>query len=189
MKIDDIEDMGERLFITLPTTKTKKPRSFIVNEHLDIYRKYVACRPLNLNSPRFFFKYTEGKAFQQFIGIHKFGKMPEEIATFLKLPHGKEYTGHCFRRTSATLLVNSGADIISLKQHGGWRSSTIAEGYIEESVTNKISIAKRIFPNGTDVEKVDDNIPNSTINMMKSGGGSSILVKECTNFTINVYKQ
>ena len=32
----------------------------------------------------------------------------------------------------------------TLKRHGGWRSATVAEGYIEESINNKIEIAKKI---------------------------------------------
>jgi integrase len=47
--------------------------------------------------------------------------------------HG-EYTGHSLRRTSATLLVDEGGDLTTLKRHGGWRSSFVAEGYIEESI-------------------------------------------------------
>ena len=55
-----------------------------------------------------------------------------------------EYTGHCFRRTSATTLVNAGADITTLKRHGGWKSSQVAEGYIENSLQNKIDIANQL---------------------------------------------
>ena len=43
----------------------------------------------------------------------------------------------CLRRTSATFLVDSGGDITTLKRHGGWKSSSVAEGYIEESIENK----------------------------------------------------
>lgn len=55
------------------------------------------------------------------------------------------YTGHCYRRTSASLLADSGADILTLKRHGGWKSSTVAEGYVEDSITNKIKISKCIL--------------------------------------------
>ena len=50
------------------------------------------------------------------------------------------------RRTSATLLVDTGADITTLKRHGGWRSSTVAEGYIEDSLANKRNIGRKILP-------------------------------------------
>lgn len=67
-----------------------------------------------------------------------------DIAQYLNLPDANLYTGHAFRRTSATLLADSGADITTLKRHGGWRSSNVAEGYIENSVDNKLKIGKQI---------------------------------------------
>lgn len=49
------------------------------------------------------------------------------------------------RRTSATLLIDVGANIESLKRHGGWKSSCVAEGYIEDSLRNKNENASRIL--------------------------------------------
>jgi integrase len=66
------------------------------------------------------------------------------FATYLNLPDPKSYTGHCLRRSSATLLADSGGDITDLKRHGGWRSGTIAEGYIEDNIQNKLKIAEKI---------------------------------------------
>jgi hypothetical protein len=40
--------------------------------------------------------------------------------------------------------VNGGGDITALKRHGGWRSNTVAEGYIEDSVNEKIKTARKI---------------------------------------------
>lgn len=45
--------------------------------------------------------------------------------------------GHCFRRSSASLLADAGADLISIKRHGGWKSSTVAEGYMDDSIEKK----------------------------------------------------
>lgn len=63
--------------------------------------------------------------------------MPKDIAEFLSLPEPELYTGHSFRRTSATLLVDGGADLTTLKRHGGWKSNVVAEGYIEDLLNNK----------------------------------------------------
>ena len=71
--------------------------------------------------------------------------MGKPIATYLNLPNPQLYTGHCFRRSSATLLVDAGGDITTLKRHGGWKSTTVAEGYIEESVQNKIKVPNQIL--------------------------------------------
>ncbi|KAJ8911108.1 hypothetical protein NQ315_003370 [Exocentrus adspersus] len=101
------------------------------------------------------------------IGTNKIRKAPKEIATYLRLPDAESYTGHCFRRSSATLLADSGADFVSLKRHGGWRSTTVAEGYIEESIEKKI--------------KISNNILSATPNT------SSAVVTSCTqeNITLN----
>ena len=57
--------------------------------------------------------------------------MPNVIASFLKLTNPELYnTGHSFRRTSATLLIEAGGDITAVKKLGGWKSTTVAEGYI-----------------------------------------------------------
>ena len=58
-------------------------------------------------------------------------KVPQNIAQYLGLPEPCKYKGHCFRRSSATLLVNGGGDILQLKKHGGWKSTNVAEGYID----------------------------------------------------------
>jgi hypothetical protein len=58
--------------------------------------------------------------------------------------HG-EYTGHSLRRTSATLLVDEGGDLTTLKRHGGWRSSFVAEGYIEESINNIVDLTEDLM--------------------------------------------
>ncbi|KAJ8975867.1 hypothetical protein NQ317_009652 [Molorchus minor] len=57
------------------------------------------------------------------------------------------YTGHCFRRTSARLLADSGANLCTIKRHGGWKSSSVAKGYLDDSLENKKRIACHILPN------------------------------------------
>ena len=70
--------------------------------------------------------------------------MPKTIASYLKLADPESYTGHSFRRSSATLLADSGADLVTLKQHGGWKSSTVAEGYVEDSFNQKKKVCQQI---------------------------------------------
>lgn len=104
------------------------------------------------NSPpdRFFVGYRNGSCTVQPVGINTFGAIPKNIATFLGLENPKKYTGHCFRRSSATLLADSGAELTTLKRHGGWKSSTVAEAYIESSIENKTRIAKQILGDKSD---------------------------------------
>lgn len=61
--------------------------------------------------------YSEGKCTIQPVGINTFGTFPKKIAKLLNLDDDHLYTGHCFRRSLATMLADSGADIHTLKRH------------------------------------------------------------------------
>ncbi|EFA04789.1 hypothetical protein TcasGA2_TC014838 [Tribolium castaneum] len=139
----------------------------------------------------------------------KFGRESptEMIAQFLKLPNDIEYTGHSFRRSSATLLANAGADLSVLKRHGGWRSSSVAEGYIEDSLQNKIHISKKILGEQEKLVDEDDSIllpaedvfelippekttnnemnennnPNISFPLQSEGGAQQLLFNNVTN--------
>lgn len=153
MCIEDIEQHGSVFVVNILNTKTNRPRVFtIVGDgtvnQITIIKKYIALRPKKVPHNKLFLFYNKGKCSVQPVGIHTFAKMPKIIAEYLNLPDFNGYSGHCFRRTSATLLADSGADLTTLKRHGGWRSSSVAEGYIEDSIENKIKIAKRIAVGG-----------------------------------------
>lgn len=143
--VEDVETDTHLQAINLPNTKTNKERKFVISgEFLNIVKAYQDLRPSGVGTPRFFLNYQNGKCTRQVIGKNKLSNMPKEIATYLNLPNPEQYTGHCFRRTSATLLADSGANITTLKRHGGWRSDQVAEGYIENSIQNKFDITQRI---------------------------------------------
>ena len=61
----------------------------------------------------------------------------------------KMYTGYSFRRTSATLLANTGVDVLAIKRHSGWKSATIAESYVAESLNNEMEVANKVLYNKT----------------------------------------
>lgn len=120
------------MLVKIPNHKTNIPRVFTVDgKFRNIVAKYEALRPKNASSDRFFLNFQRGKCTLQVIGKNKFGKMPGDIAKYLNLPDASLYTGHSFRRTSATLLADSGADLKTLKLHGGWKSSAVARGNIK----------------------------------------------------------
>lgn len=189
MKITDLEDLGSAFLVNVPNTKTKITRKFTVTDNFyHIIKKYISTRPSYATSPVFFLNYQNGKCTVQRIGINKFTKMGREIAVFLQLPNPEKYSGHSFRRSSATVLVDAGADITALKRHGGWKSTQVAEGYIEDSIKNKTDTAKKISNSiqmVTNVSTTNQNInvdANSTI-------PPGITLTNCSNFTINVNKQ
>lgn len=143
--VDDITNHGNLILVKIPKTKTCVPRSFTVSDdYLRIVENYRQLRPDNVPTNRFFLNYQKGKCTSQVIGKNKFTAMPKRIAEFLKLPQSEKYTGHSFRRTSASVLANAGADMLTIKRHGGWKSSTVAEGYIENSLAYKKKTEKMI---------------------------------------------
>lgn len=147
LTVNNIEDRGCVLVVHIPDSKTHQERTFTIThqDYIQLYRKYYALRPPKATSQRFFLRYTRGKCANQVVGIHKIGEIPSIVAKFLKLSDVKMYTGHCFRRSSATLLADSGADITEIKRHGSWKSSTVAENYIENSIEQKNKTCNKIL--------------------------------------------
>ncbi|KAJ8915692.1 hypothetical protein NQ315_000626, partial [Exocentrus adspersus] len=144
MSIDNIEDRGSVLVVTIPDTKTYKERIFtVVNgsnviHAIDGFRKYMKLRPRQVPHQRLLLNYRNQKCKVQPIGLNTFSKMPQKIAEFLEIKDAHGYTGHSFRISSASLLAEAGADLSVLKRH-------IAEGYVEQSITNKIEISRKIL--------------------------------------------
>ncbi|XP_045472763.1 uncharacterized protein LOC123679295 [Harmonia axyridis] len=189
MQITDLEDHGSIFMVNVPNTKTKIARKFTVTGNFyTIVKKYLNLRPTDISQTIFFLKFQNGKYHSHRIGINKFGAMGKDIATFLKLPDCNLYTGHCFRRSSATLLVDAGGDITALKRHGGWRSTTVAEGYIDNSEKNKADTANKIYSSITPQPvststKYMQQTETETINLQNSA--PHIQFNGCSNFTVN----
>jgi integrase len=162
MTIDNIQEKEDLIIVEVPDTKTKIDRRFVISnvEFIKYYRKYAALRPLNTETRRFFINYQKGKCIKQPVGINKIGETPSLIAKFLQLADIKAYTGHSFRRTSATLLVDARGDITNLKRHGGWKTSSIAEGYIADSTENKIKLANLISSN-----EISNQVPSEQVQL------------------------
>jgi integrase len=137
MSINDLDIKNDIIVVNIPSTKTGVSRKFVVIEPnwIEKIKKYVSMRPAE--SSRLFLSVRNGKITKQPIGHNTFGSMPKKIAMFLNLEDPQLYTGHCFRRTSATALALQGGGVLDLKRHGGWKSSNIAEGYVEESLESK----------------------------------------------------
>src|SRR5699024_2266857 len=100
--------------------------------------------------------------------------------------------GHSMRRSSATLLANAGGDILTLKRHGRWRSSTVVEGYIEDSESSKIDIAKRIQGTSRTIQRTPSTseivVPNLSFANINTNETNEPGIKNPNNiqFDINV---
>ncbi|KAJ8967181.1 hypothetical protein NQ317_006527, partial [Molorchus minor] len=143
LTVDDIEDVGSSLIVKIPNTKTKIPRIFVVTDvgnMLELFRKYLSLRPPHVKHKRFFCTTKQ----ENVVRSHSFVfKKLKNLKNF-KLPDVACYTGHCLRRSSATLLADAGVDITTIKRQAGWKSTTVAEGYVENSIENKTKIANQV---------------------------------------------
>lgn len=204
LTVNDVKDTSSILLVTIRNTKTKVPRSFHISGFFyEISKIYMNLRPedmANVNS-RFFLNFQNGKCTRQVVGINKFSKFPMQIAQYLKLPDPQKYTGHCFRRTSATLLVDAGGDLLQLKKHGGWKSSNVAEEYVDQSVSSKNQIQTKILQSVqntrlseygasssgvTSVNNITD-VASSTSIHKNLDCNTPIILNNCSNITINQY--
>lgn len=163
IRTTDIEDTNNHLYVvTIHDTKTYYPRNFVIGaEYYNVVKKYSSLRPPDTPTDRFFLQYHNGKCSRQVIGKHKIGEVPKTIANYLNLENPDNYTGHCFRRSSATALSNSGANLNMVKQLGGWQSDAVAQGYLGFSIENRKEIFTRIAGTSN-----DQNVP-LTVNVVQ----------------------
>jgi integrase len=194
--------LGSSFLVQIQNTKNKINRNFIVQntqsntvDFMALCRKYMALRSKDTPHERFFVQYRGNKCTIQPVGKNTLGSLPKKIAAFLNLPNPSLYTGHCFRRTSASLLSDSGATVDVLKRHGGWKSSTVAEGYVENSVSNKKKIADSILghTNGPSTSTASSSTSSEIIvNHIQSNSSISddanrlFNLVHCNNVTVNV---
>lgn len=169
LEVSNVDDRKSVIVVSLFDTKTKQNRSFCITDKecgvsfLEVVRKYIALRPENVPHNKFFVNYRQRKCTTQPVGINTIYKIPKKIADFLELPNSEMYTGHCFRRSGATMLANSGADLITVKRLGGWKSSSVAESYIEESIGRKIDISNRILSGSENQSSTSVKLSQQTI--------------------------
>lgn len=160
LNIQDVEELdNNRYLVSIQSTKNdynsstiSASRELIIGSLFYNYvKEYISLRPVKNFTDRFFIRYQDGKCLHQVIGINKIYEIPQLIATYLGLKEPKRYTGHCYRRTGATLLADSGADFSKVKQLGGWVSDKVCHGYVENSIHNR----QQIFDGVTHAAKIN----------------------------------
>lgn len=173
LKFNQVEDKTDKFIVSVEDTKTYIDRSFVIGSlFYEKIKKYILLRPQEQFTNRFFIRYNNGKCDKQVMGKNKIGSTPSSIASYLGLKDPSKYTGHCFRRTSATLLSNSGANMPMLKQLGGWKSDTVAAGYIASSERNKDLIFQGIVHENK-TKKMDSLLAVPSLNTKDSAKDSA----------------
>ena len=110
------------------------------------------------------------------MGINSIAAIPKFIASFLQLKNPERFTGHCFRRSSATVLADSGATRLTLKRQFRWKSDTVAEGYLAESKALKTDVASALTINTNSFES---SVENSKV-------VKQVNITNCSNVVINL---
>lgn len=139
--LKDVQHQGDIIVVKIPGgTNRKVPRrTFIIEgQFARLVKYYESMRPSNMISDRFFIRYQNGRCTAEPIGKNKFGAMPKRIAEYLKLPDASLYTGHSFRRISATVFAHSGADLVTDKVKV--KKSTPESDIEEDSIDDKSGI-------------------------------------------------
>lgn len=147
MITDYVQDNGKEIIVRIPRdkTKTKEGKLFQIDGYFaEIVRDYFKLRPPNAPTKRFFLQYRNGRCTVQVMGKNSIAKIPKEVAKFLGLPNHAAYTGHGFRRTSTTILANTGVGIEILKRHGPWKQNKTCESYIQNSLQHKRKVGSLI---------------------------------------------
>lgn len=68
---------------------------------------------------------------------------PSVVAKSLGLPNADQYTGHCFRRTSAQWQADAGATVLELQNQFGWKNPSMATVYTGQSVAARSASSRR----------------------------------------------
>ena len=122
-----------------------KPAVFVIDNFtcIEILNGYLQYFNVDQRKGRFLRYFQDGKGTDRNIGKHKVAEYPKKVAEFLGLsPEG--YTGHCWRRTTATILSETDISLMQFKNAGGWHSDQVCQQYVQESKREKLQISARI---------------------------------------------
>lgn len=149
----------------------KRNSEFIISgeKNCKILSDYLGLFPADKKNDKLMKSISKGMVVCQNIGRNMLGKIPSKIAIHLGLENPAEYTSHTFRRTAATLLVDTGASVETLKRAGGWLSSTVAEGYVDASLVSRKEISERLVGAPT-ISSVNSSTVESNSNQSRRLG-------------------
>ena len=94
---------------------------------------------------------------RQPMGIHIISKFSCKMAEFLNLENPNAYTGHSLRRSSATLMAESGTSTEVMKKHFNWRSQGTCSKYVDRTKKSQMDISKIFSKAKSDEEPKREN--------------------------------
>lgn len=191
LEVGDVVKEGNIYKVTLVRKKQngeKKSSTFVVPPSLATHiTNYLLALSATIGEPTgSFFKGTpiykntggESRFVNQPMGINYLYAIGKDVAKTLNLKNPELYTGHCFRRTSATIAADSGATPQQMQRAFGWKNISTAQKYIEESSTGAIAMAS-IFSTVT--------LNESVAGPSTSAGSEKVINVSGQNHVFNFY--
>jgi hypothetical protein len=129
------------------------------------------------------------------VGIHSITNMVQNIAMYLGHKDYENYTGHGFRRSSATALLEKDATVEQTKAAGGWTSDKTVQGYYHKTKKFKKSMADKFTMNNNDNNNDNSftNYNSKNVSFLNNLNGNSndfggMIFSNNANITINISK-
>ena len=127
LEFEDIEYQQELINVNIRSSKTDQSssgHSFFISPNsnknqcfCELIKRYIQCFPAEQQTGRFLRKLSKiGKGTNRPIGVNIISVYAKNLADTLSL--SGNFTSHCFRRSSATIAADAGADMMSIKRHG-----------------------------------------------------------------------
>ena len=163
---------GKTIFFIIPSlaeasTTTPCPASFV--------KQYINLVP-NQNG-RFFrnFNVKSERFSSQDMGINTLSAVPKVIAKWLQLDSADQFTGHCFRRTAATVAADEGMSIVNLKRQFAGEVTRLHKPICPTAKKFKAEVANNLTVSSTNLAfNADCKSHNKTIHLTN-----------CEHITIN----
>ncbi len=201
LKVGDMSDEDDRVWVSYTHAKQKaeeKRNTFLVPFNRD---QPAACFTSRVREYLFLLKNTitdlqpgdalfhrphKGGYSKAAVGKNFLAQTGKLVAAALGLTEPESYTGHCFRRTSATAAANAGANTMQMKRHFGWRQEGTALRYTEETRDRAKKMAKLLMDVEENEEKKSHgkSIPKTGENDTDDGKVYHVDLRGASNCTI-----
>ena len=150
LTFDDLEvdKKNEEITITIKKelSKNGEERRFMIKDSyfFSLFLKYQAkignrtkfLWPLWNNRYKIFNNQRRGQRW--------FQMLVKEVAKDCGLQDPESYTHHSFRRGAASAAFTENATVTQIKHLGGWKSTSVAESYVYDSVESRRNMAKKV---------------------------------------------
>lgn len=133
----------------------KNNRLLIPKEHEKYFLNYIE----KTNKIGRIFKNFNKSFTLQPMGIRTLALVPKHVADFLKLDGN--FTGHCFRRSTATILSENGASTTQLKTLMNWKSEKTALNYVDNTKNSRLSLSSMLSSTSSSNTNVKEDIVKS----------------------------